>query len=61
MKVDLDFSYLSYEKLLRELIANNYVCSLIGYGETTGKLLYLRHDVDTDFIGVLPLATIEHS
>lgn len=61
MKVDLDFSYRSYEKILRELINNNYVCSLIGDGETTGKLLYLRHDVDTDFLGVLPLATIEHS
>lgn len=61
MKVDLDFSYQSYEKLLRELIANNYVCSLIGDGETIGKLLYLRHDVDTDYLGILPLAAIEHS
>lgn len=61
MKVDLDFSYQSYEKLLRALIANNYVCSLIGDGGMTGKLLYLRHDVDTDYLGILPLAAIEHS
>lgn len=61
MKVDLDFSYQSYGKLLRDLIANNYECSLIGENKMAGKLLYLRHDVDTDYLGVLPLAAIEHS
>ena len=61
MRIDLDFSYQSYGKLLRELIANNYECSLIGETKTAGKLLYLRHDVDTDYLGVLPLAAIEHS
>jgi len=61
MRIDLDFSYQSYGKLLRDLIANNYECSLIGETKTAGKLLYLRHDVDTDYLGVLPLAAIEHS
>jgi hypothetical protein len=59
--MDLDFSYQSYEKLLKELIANNYACSLIGDGGMLGKLLYLRHDVDTDCLGILPLAAVEHS
>jgi len=61
MRIDLDFSYQSYGKLLRDLIADNYECSLIGETKTAGKLLYLRHDVDTDYLGVLPLAAIEHS
>ena len=61
MRIDLDFSYQSYGKLLRDLIANNYECSLIGESKMAGKLLYLRHDVDTDYLGVLPFATIEHS
>ncbi len=61
MKIDLDFSYNSYGKLLRDLIANNYECSLIGKSKMARKLLYLRHDVDTDYLSVLPLGTIEHS
>lgn len=61
MRIDLDFSYQSYGKLLRDLIANNYECSLIGETKTASKLLFLRHDVDTDYLGVLPLAAIEHS
>lgn len=61
MKVALDFSYQSYGKLLRGLITNNFVCSLIGESKMAGKLLYLRHDVDTDYLGVLLLAAIEHS
>lgn len=61
MRIDLGFSYQSYGKLLRDLIAYNYECFLIGETKTVGKLLYLRHDVDTDYLGVLPLAAIEHS
>lgn len=59
--MNLDFSYHSYEILLKELIKNSYSCSLIGNTLKPGKLLYLRHDVDTDCLGILPIATIEHS
>ncbi|MBJ2357872.1 hypothetical protein [Sphaerochaeta sp. S2] len=61
MNLDLDFSYQSYEKLLKELIVKKYSNPLIGDVLSPKKLLYLRHDVDTDYIGVIPLATIEHS
>lgn len=61
MIMNLDFSYKSYEKLLRELIANDYMSFLIGENGEAVKKLYLRHDVDTDYLGVIPLAEIENS
>ena len=60
MRIDLDFSYQSYGKLLRDLIANNYECSSLVKPKRQVNF-YLRHDVDTDYLGVLPLAAIEHS
>lgn len=57
----MDFSYQSYRTLLQELIHDNYTTQLIGnVGTSTDKNLFLRHDVDTDYLGVLPLASIEH-
>ena len=60
MNFNLDFSYVSYEFLLDTLKKTGYIARLIG-DSVEGKQLYLRHDVDTDYLGVLPLATIEHS
>lgn len=56
----MDFSYQSYRTLLQGLLYNNYSIRLIGTTDSsTEKNLYLRHDVDTDYLGVLPLARIE--
>lgn len=56
----MDFSYQSYRLLLQGLIQENYITQLIGNVDSAKKKLYLRHDVDTDYLGVLPLASIEH-
>jgi len=42
-------------------MANDYTSFLIGDSREAEKKLYLRHDIDTDYFGVLPLAEIEHS
>lgn len=57
----MTFSYQSYRKLLQNLSHNHYNAKLIGTkGASSNKNLWLRHDVDTDFLGVLPLASIEY-
>ena len=59
---NLDFSYSSYRLLLQTLLTHGYEPRLIGETTTENeKVLYLRHDVDVDYLGVLPLAEIEHS
>lgn len=60
MLSNLDFSYSSYRLLLQTLLTHGYKPRLIG--ETGNeKYLYLRHDVDVDYLGALPMAEIEHS
>lgn len=61
MLIDLDFSYDSYRLLLQTLLAHDYSSRLIGETIENEKVLYLRHDVDVDYLGVLPMAEIEHS
>lgn len=61
MLTDLDFSYDSYYLLLKTLLAHDYKSRLIGVTAENEKVLYLRHDVDVDYLGVLPMAEIEHS
>ena len=59
---NLDFSYSSYRLLLQTLLTHGYEPRLIGETTTENeKVLYLRHDVDVDYLGVLPMAKIEHS
>ena len=59
---NLDFSYSSYRLLLQTFLTHGYEPRLIGETTTENeKVLYLRHDVDVDYLGVLPLAKIEHS
>lgn len=60
----MDFSYHSYGRLLDLLIDSGYKFSFIMDDCRTDcgqRALYLRHDVDTDYLGCIPLAQIEAS
>ena len=56
----MKFTYSDYRYIVRNLKEMGYVSHHIDGNEFDGKCLYLRHDVDTDFLGVLPLAEVEH-
>ena len=56
----MDFTYTDYRHLVRDLKASGYASRHIDGNDYNGKSLYLRHDVDIDVLGVLPLAEIEH-
>lgn len=55
------FTYDTYKYLMSYLLKNDYEPILIGKekGSVSKKQLFLRHDVDTDYLGVLPLANVE--
>ena len=55
----LNFSFESYEMLLAHLNGLGYQSLLIGEAKRNEKILYLRHDVDVDFLTVMDLAQIE--
>ena len=59
-----DFSYQSYGRLLDAVKDAGYKFSFILDDDTASAetpTMYLRHDVDTDYLGCLPLAQIESS
>lgn len=58
---NLNFSYQSYQHILQSLKDCHYSTMLIGEIPTKNKKLFLRHDVDVDYLGVIPLAQIEFS
>lgn len=54
----MDFSYSSYHYLIELLLTHGYRFSL--FTENPDEMhVYYRHDVDTDFLGTLELASIE--
>lgn len=54
------FTYCLYREILQKLNEAGYVSRHIDGAVYNDKCLYLRHDVDTDILGVLPLAQVEH-
>ena len=59
----MTFCYDSYGSLLSSLKADGYISGKLDGREVpiNSKILRLRHDVDTDILGVLPLAAVEES
>ncbi|WP_422479455.1 hypothetical protein [Pleomorphochaeta sp. DL1XJH-081] len=56
----MEFSYNQYHEILKMLMENKYVPQAIGIFQENKKVLFLRHDVDIDYHGVLPMARIEN-
>ena len=54
------FTYSLYREILQNLNEAGYIARHIDGEAYKGKCLYLRHDVDTDILGVLPMAQVEH-
>ena len=56
----MNFTYSDYRNIVRKIKNAGYAAHHIDGNGYDGKCLYLRHDVDTDIFGVLPLAEAEH-
>jgi hypothetical protein len=57
----MDFTYNEYDGLMQYFLNNGYKPVLIGKEKKDShkRTIFFRHDVDIDYLGVLPIANIE--